>query len=173
MNRDSSVKPVTQIAAPVTRVVLYRHGIGYFERRQSVEGDAAIDLHFRAAEMNDVLKSLTTLDHGEGHIASISYESTKPLERQLDDIAITLPDKNAVTALLTQLKGAGVLLEAGSRKAEGSHRGSGERHAARGEALLRDALARPSRGRADGPGVRPRAHHLDLASGRGAANRTL
>ena len=31
--------------------------------------------------MNDVLKSLTVLDLAEGLISSISYESTKPIER--------------------------------------------------------------------------------------------
>ena len=46
----------------------------------TVEGDTSLDLHFKAAEMNDVLKSLTVLDLGEGHIASISYESTLPTE---------------------------------------------------------------------------------------------
>ncbi len=104
---------------PIRKVVLYKHGVGYFERHGEVNGDVTLDLYFRASEMNDVLKSLTTLDLGNGHIASVSYESTKPLARQLDDIAITLPDENSITALLTQLKGARVRVEAGSRKCEG------------------------------------------------------
>jgi hypothetical protein len=104
---------------PIKKVVLYKHGVGYFERSGPIEGDASIELHFRAQEMNDVLKSLTTLDLGNGHIASVSYESTKPLERQLEDIAITLPDENSITALLNQLKGAKVKLEAGSRRFDG------------------------------------------------------
>src|SRR6516165_9388679 len=29
-------------ALPVTRVVLYKHGVGYFERHGSVEGDATL-----------------------------------------------------------------------------------------------------------------------------------
>ncbi|MHC5021629.1 MAG: hypothetical protein ACYTGX_16280, partial [Planctomycetota bacterium] len=76
---------------PIRKVVLYKHGVGYFERQGAVEGDAALDLNFRASEMNDVLKSLTTLDLTSGHIASISYESTTPLSKQLEDIAIRLP----------------------------------------------------------------------------------
>ena len=105
---------------PIRKVVLYKHGVGYFERQAEVTGDASIDLHFRAAEMNDVLKSLTTLDLGGGHVSSISYESTRPVEKQLEDISIRLPDHNAMTGLLTQLKGARVALEVGPRKIEGT-----------------------------------------------------
>ncbi len=105
---------------PIKKVVLYKHGVGYFERQGRVDGDASIDLHFRAAEMNDVLKSLTTLDLGGGHVSSISYESTKPVEKQLEDIAIRLPDENAITGLLTQLKGARVSAEIPGKRIEGT-----------------------------------------------------
>ena len=104
---------------PIRKVVLYKHGVGYFERRGEVDGDAALDLHFRASEMNDVLKSLTTLDLTSGHIASISYESTTPMERQLEDIAIRLPDDNAVSGLLAEVKGARVAVEVAGERVEG------------------------------------------------------
>ncbi len=104
---------------PIRKVVLYKHGVGYFERRGRVEGDAALDLHFRASEMNDVLKSLTTLDLTRGHIASISYESTTPMERQLEDIAIRLPDDNAVSGLLAEIKGARVAVQVAGERVEG------------------------------------------------------
>jgi hypothetical protein len=104
---------------PIRKVVLYKHGVGYFERQGEVEGDATLALHFRASEMNDVLKSLTTLDLDGGLVTSMSYESTKPVEKQLEDIAIRLPDKNSLTGLLAQLKGARVAVEAGARKVEG------------------------------------------------------
>jgi hypothetical protein len=104
---------------PIRKVVLYKHGVGYFERRGQVDGDAALDLHFRASEMNDVLKSLTTLDLTSGHIASISYESTTPLERQLEDIAIRLPAENAVSGLLKEIKGARVAVEVAGERVEG------------------------------------------------------
>src|SRR5258708_5839872 len=47
---------------PITRVVLYKHGVGYFEREGRVEGDAALSLTFKQSEVSDVLKSLTVLD---------------------------------------------------------------------------------------------------------------
>ncbi len=99
---------------PIKKIVLYKHGVGYFERQDRVSGDATIDLHFKASEMNDVLKSLTVLDLGDGLISSISYESTKPLEKQLEEIAIRLPDENSLTGLLSQIKGAQVEVLAGS-----------------------------------------------------------
>ena len=104
---------------PIRRVILYKHGVGYFERSGRVEGDAAIDLSFRAAEMNDVLKSLTTLDLGGGHVASVSYESTKPLEKQLEDIAIRLPDAHAISGLLAEVKGARLAVEIGGTRIAG------------------------------------------------------
>ena len=105
---------------PIRKVVLYKHGVGYFERSGEFEGDAAVSLHFKTSEMNDVLKSLTTLDLDGGLISSVSYESTKPVEKRLEDIAIRLPDKNALTGLLAQIKGARVAAELGARKVEGT-----------------------------------------------------
>lgn len=105
---------------PIRKVVLYKHGVGYFERVGGIDGDTSVDLHFKAAEMNDVLKSLTTLDLADGLIASISYESTKPIEKQLEDISIRLTDQNSLTDLLAQAKGARVVVNLGTKKVEGT-----------------------------------------------------
>ncbi len=105
---------------PVRKVVLFKHGVGYFERSGEVGPEAAVDLLFKASEMNDVLKSLTVLDLGGGIVSSISYESTKPIEKQLEDIAIRIPDDGSLSGLLAQVKGARVEVEAGSRKVAGA-----------------------------------------------------
>ncbi len=104
---------------PIRKIVLYKHGVGYFERQGKVTGDATISLQFKTGEMNDVLKSLTVLDLQQGVISSISYESTKPVEKQLEDIAIRLPDENSLTGLLDQIKGARVEVEIGQVTVEG------------------------------------------------------
>ena len=70
-------------ALPIRRVVLYKHGVGHFEREGTVDGDATLSLTFKQAEVSDVLKSLTVLDLNGGHVASVSYDSTKPLEQLL------------------------------------------------------------------------------------------
>ena len=47
---------------PIARVVLYKHGVGYFEREGKIDGDAVLPLTFKQSEVSDVLKSLTVLD---------------------------------------------------------------------------------------------------------------
>jgi hypothetical protein len=106
---------------PITRVVLYKHGVGYFEREGEVEGDATLALTFKQAEVSDVLKSLTVLDRDGGHIASVSYDSTKPLDQLLAEVDLSIPDDNSLTGLLPQIKGARVAVEPpGGERAEGS-----------------------------------------------------
>src|SRR4051812_37916747 len=98
------------------KVILYKHGVGYFERQGQIEGDAALSLTFKQAEVSDVLKSLTVLDLDGGHIASVSYDSTKPLAQLLAEVALSIPDRNSLVRLLPQIKGARVaLLSAGER----------------------------------------------------------
>ncbi len=105
---------------PIKKVTLFKHGVAHFEHEGQIKGDAAIDLYFRASEMNDVLKSFTVADLGEGLITSISYESTLPVEEQLKDIAIQLPQANALTGLLSQLQGARVSVDIGQKTVTGT-----------------------------------------------------
>src|SRR6516225_4946537 len=93
---------------PITRVVLYKHGVGYFEREGKVDGDESVTLAFKQAEVSDVLKSLTVLDLDGGHIAAVSYDSTKPLQELLADVSLSIPEQNGLAGLLPQLKGARV-----------------------------------------------------------------
>jgi hypothetical protein len=98
---------------PICRVVLYKHGVGHFEREGTVDGDAALALTFKQAEVSDVLKSLTVLDLDGGHVASVSYDSTKPLEQLLAEVALSIPDQGSLVGLLPQIKGARVALHTG------------------------------------------------------------
>jgi hypothetical protein len=98
---------------PIARIVLYKHGVGYFEREGTVDGDATVALTFKQAEVSDVLKSLTVLDLDGGHIASVSYDSTKPLEQLLAEVSLSIPDEESLVHLLPQIKGARVALHSG------------------------------------------------------------
>jgi len=51
---------------PVREVVLYKHGVGYFERAGQLAAGESARLDFKATEMNDVLKSLTVEEKGGG-----------------------------------------------------------------------------------------------------------
>lgn len=99
---------------PITRVVLFKHGVGYFERSGSVDGETTLTFTFKQAEVSDVLKSLTVLDLGGGHISSVSYDSTKPLAQLLAEVALSIPDENSLVGLLPQIKGARVAFRVGS-----------------------------------------------------------
>lgn len=105
---------------PITRVALFKHGVGYFQRTGTVEGNDVIELSFKAAQMNDVLKSLTTLDHDGGSFAALSYESEEPLERRKADLNLEIPDKGALTSFLDRLKGAAVRVPRSGKDLSGS-----------------------------------------------------
>src|SRR5262245_55925134 len=107
------------MSLPITRVVLYKHGVGYFERQGPVEGDATLSLTVKQSEVSDVLKSLTVLDLDGGHVASVSYDSTKPLAQLLQEVALSIPDQGSLVGLLPQVKGARVAVAANASRVEG------------------------------------------------------
>ena len=51
---------------PVRRIVLYKSGIGYFEHLGKVRGNEDLTIDFDSAQLDDVLKSMTVLDLGNG-----------------------------------------------------------------------------------------------------------
>jgi hypothetical protein len=93
---------------PITRVTLFKHGVGAFERQATVSGSASLELSFKQDEVSDVLKSLTVLDLDGGQIHAIAYDSTKPIAQMLSEVALSIPDQNSLTTLLPQLKGAAI-----------------------------------------------------------------
>lgn len=103
----------------IKRVVLYKHGVGHFERRAEISGDGEVRLAFRAEEMNDVLKSLTVYDTGGGSVSSVSYDNKKPISKLLSDISLNIPSEGGSVPLLASLRGAEVAVTVGSRTVEG------------------------------------------------------
>jgi hypothetical protein len=92
----------------VRKIVVYKHGVGYFEREGKVRDNQKLALTFKSAQMKDLLKSLYAVDLSGGKIATIQYDTKDPLSKQLEDILIRVPEQNALTQFLTQLKGAPV-----------------------------------------------------------------
>ena len=68
------LKPATNL--PITRVVLFNSGVGYFSRSGEVEGEARVDLTFPESDINDLLKSMVLEDFGKGRISAVSYDSS-------------------------------------------------------------------------------------------------
>ncbi len=104
---------------PVTKVVLYKHGMGYLEREGKIKGNATLSLAFRAEQMKDLLKSFFAVDLGGGKISSVRYETRDPLSKQLQDILIKVPEEAALSQFLMQLKGARLTAKAAGESIEG------------------------------------------------------
>lgn len=104
---------------PVKRVVLYKNGVGYFEHSAHIRGNEDLAIDFTTAQLNDVLKSLTAVDLGDGHISGVRYNSIAPLDERLK--ALRLPFGEDVTRadFLAALRGARVEVNSGSSTATG------------------------------------------------------
>lgn len=98
---------------PVRQVVLYKHGVGYFERAGQLAAGESARLDFKASEMNDVLKSLTVEEKGGGRITAIRYDAAEPFEQRQAGFPFRIVDGQALSAILDQLKGARVELTLG------------------------------------------------------------
>lgn len=104
---------------PVREVVLYKHGVGYFLREGRLAPGESATLNFKAAEMNDVLKSLTIEEKGGGKVSGLRYDSSEPLEERLKEYPVSIGEKQTLAELLDQWKGARVELTLGSQTAGG------------------------------------------------------
>lgn len=93
----------------IRQVVLYKHGVGFFERQGKLSGVKA-GLSFRVEEMNDVLKSLTVIDRAGGQVLGIEYTTPQSREEQLTGCSIRLDDDRSLRDLLVSLRGRRVRL---------------------------------------------------------------
>ena len=105
---------------PVRKVVLYKHGIGFFERAGRIAAGEAARLDFKAAEMDDVLKSLTIQERGGGRVSAVRYDSSEPLDRKLREFPFALGNAQPIPTILDQLKGARIELRLAADRVEGT-----------------------------------------------------
>ncbi len=104
---------------PVTRVILYKNGVGYFEHAGQVRDSQDVNVDFTTAQLNDVLKSLTVLDLGKGRITGVSYNSNAPLERRLGSLHLAVGENPTTAQFLDALRGARLEVHSGSESASG------------------------------------------------------
>ena len=104
---------------PVKRVVLYKNGIGYFEHSTRVHGNQDLTIDFTTAQLNDVLKSLTAVDLGEGRISGVRYNSTAPLEERLKTLRLPFGEQVTRADFLLAMRGARVEVRNGSSTSAG------------------------------------------------------
>ena len=114
------VVPAIAADLPIREVILYKHGVGYFERAGELQAGETARLDFKASDMNDVLKSLTIVDRSGGVIGGVRYDAADPLEKRLQDFPFTVDRQASLAAFLDQLKGARLELRLGSDTVAGT-----------------------------------------------------
>jgi Carboxypeptidase regulatory-like domain len=104
---------------PVKRVVLYKNGVGYFEHTTRVHGTQDLSIDFTTSQLNDVLKSLTAIDLGDGRVSSVRYNSIAPLNERLKSLRLPFGEQVTQAEYLLALRGARVEVRSGSATAAG------------------------------------------------------
>lgn len=104
---------------PVRTVVLYKNGVGYFERSGELAPGESARLEFKANQMDDVLKSLTLETTGPDRVVALRYDASEPLERRLGELPLRLEPGQPLSRLLDQLKGERVELRFGAETVSG------------------------------------------------------
>ncbi len=90
---------------PLTRVVLFNAGVGYFHREGIVDGNARVDLKVAEEDVNDLIKSLIATDKDGGTARAITYDNQAPAEITLKAFAIDLTENPTIGQLLQQVRG--------------------------------------------------------------------
>jgi hypothetical protein len=104
--KRAEVDPASKSGAlPVSRVILYSSGVGYFQRSGKVQGNARVDLSFPVQDINDLLKSMVLQDLGGGQVSAVSYDSHDPVEKTLQSFAINLNNNPSFASILNQARG--------------------------------------------------------------------
>lgn len=89
---------------PIRQVVLFNSGVGYFQREGEVDGDARVQLSFPTSDINDLLKSLVLQD-AKGHIGTVNYDSSDPIDKILRSFALDLTHNPTFGQILNQARG--------------------------------------------------------------------
>ncbi len=104
---------------PIREVILYKHGVGFFERGGKLEAGDTARIDFKADDMNDVLKSLTITDRSGGKISGVRYDASEPLEERLKNFPFAVGTDSTLAVFLDQMKGARIELKLGSETVAG------------------------------------------------------
>jgi hypothetical protein len=109
---EAAAAPAQQL--PVTRVSLYKNGVGFFEHAGRVTGDQSVTIDFTSAQLDDVLQSLTAIDLNGGRIAGAGYNSTTPLDQQLKALPLALDEDANAVEFYNAIRGARVEVRSGT-----------------------------------------------------------
>ena len=102
--KSDAANAAAATALPIKNVVLFSSGVGYFQRKGEIDGNARVDLTFQVRDINDLIKSMVLQDD-KGSVSAVSYDSFDPVERTLKSFAVNLTGNPSFGAILTQLRG--------------------------------------------------------------------
>jgi len=105
---------------PIREVILYKSGVGYFERGGTLRSGESARLDFKASDMNDVLKSLTISGQNGGKVTGLRYDSSEPLDQKLANFPFKIDGQASLALFLDQMKGAKVELKYGAETISGT-----------------------------------------------------
>ncbi len=108
---------------PIRRMLVYRHGVSYFERQGSVSGNE-LRLTFPQTAMDDILKSLLVIDQSGGQILGIDIETPESRIEKIKRRSINLSQSQTLIDLLRDLRGRRVRLSVEGRQGEEFHEGA-------------------------------------------------
>jgi hypothetical protein len=92
-------------ALPLSELILYSSGVGYFQRDGQVNGNATVNLRFKVDDINDLLKSMVVQDLDGGQVSTVTYGSRDPLTKTLKSFGIDLTSNPTLGQLLDQIRG--------------------------------------------------------------------
>ena len=105
---DATSGTAPQAVLPVSHIVLYSSGVGYFQRDGRIDGRAEVALRFKADNINDLLKSMVIQDFDGGRVTTVTYDSRDPIAKTLKSFAVDLTRNPSLIQLLGQMRGEGV-----------------------------------------------------------------
>ncbi len=98
----SAAEPTT---LPLSKIVLYSSGVGYFQHDGTVRDRAQVHFNFNASQVNDLLKSLVVQDFSGGTISAVTYGSRDPVTKTLGAFPINLNGNPTLGQILNQVRG--------------------------------------------------------------------
>ena len=102
---DASVPDAPKaVKLPLTRVVLFNAGIGYFERAGTVDGPSKLNLKVNEEDINDLILTLMVNDPN-GTARAVTYDNRAPAEITLKAFSIDLTENPSIGNLLHQVRG--------------------------------------------------------------------
>jgi hypothetical protein len=117
-NSKVNFAKTVQSDLPITKVVLYQNGVGYFERSGKVKG-SILNLQIRHDQVMDILKTLTIIDRKGGHAVSISLPVEKNRLAKLGELPPQVRNSGGLLNIARAFRGARCVL----KTKKGTHSG--------------------------------------------------